>query len=85
MSQERETLHINEGTTVRLYAVCAILATLCALIMWLASIDAKASAAVKDVDDQKPVIIDLIKVTAELKTEVYLLREELKQQRGKRD
>lgn len=77
----RGAVNIGKGSKVELYAVLACVPFATAAIIWAATIDSKANAALKDVSELKPVFLILIQETASLKTEIKNLREELKHQR----
>lgn len=76
-----EALSIDKKTRVELYAVLACVPFAVGAILWAASIDSKASAAVKGVNDLQPIAIELIRETSSLKTEIRNLREELERAR----
>lgn len=74
-------LQIDNHTSIKLYAVLAVLPFLVGGVLWLASIDAKASTAAKGINELQPVTLELIKETVALRVEVQLLREAIKHNR----
>lgn len=70
-----ETIHAK--TKVELYIVAACIPFAVATILWAASIDSKASAAAKGVNELQPVAMQLIREIAELRGEIRNLNKNL--------
>lgn len=72
---------INAKTKVELYIIAACIPFAVGAIFWAASIDGKATAAVKGVNDLQPVAQQLIREIGELKGEIRQLNHELELRR----
>lgn len=53
-------MHIDEKSKIQLYAVVACLPFIVGAIMWLTSVDAKASDARNSMAEIKPMVIDIL-------------------------
>lgn len=68
-------ININEKTTLSLYAVAVTVPFLIGGILWLSSIDSRASSAQDELKGLRPMIMDIRERTVRIE-------EQLKNQRG---
>lgn len=74
----RGPLNITGRSKIELYAVAACVPFAIGAVLWAASINSKADAAAVGVAELKPVAVELIKETSELKAETRGLKEEMR-------